>query len=94
MILNCISSHIDDDIMRNAHPLLFSEKERNAKLIVQMKDRITTISNPKTADEAPKSFTFDYSYWSHDKFHDGSAKCTQLPTCSIMLSLPCAKCHS
>ncbi|ETE60266.1 Kinesin-like protein KIF1C, partial [Ophiophagus hannah] len=28
------------------------------------------ITNPKQAKDAPKSFTFDYSYWSHTTEHD------------------------
>jgi hypothetical protein len=50
--------------------MFFREKSRNAKLIVQMKDNVTTLINPK-AEQETKSFTFDYSYWSHDKFHEG-----------------------
>ena len=30
-----------------------------------MKDATTTITNPEEADDV-RSFTFDYSYWSHD----------------------------
>ena len=44
----------------------FNKREvgRNAKLIIGMNGKTTTIINPEN-DEA-KSFTFDYSYWSFD----------------------------
>lgn len=35
-----------------------------AKLIVQMKNSSTIITNPD--DKTDKTFAFDYSYWSHD----------------------------
>lgn len=33
---------------------------------------MTTIANPETPNEEPKSFSFDYSYWSHDGFQEKS----------------------
>lgn len=33
-----------------------------------MSGATTTLINPEAPDEEPKSFTFDYSYWSHDGF--------------------------
>lgn len=44
------------------------EKARNASLIVEMNGATTKLINPEAPDEEPKSFTFDYSYWSHDGF--------------------------
>jgi len=38
----------------------------NAKLIIKMEGATTTIINPDSQE--PKTFTFDYSYWSHDGF--------------------------
>jgi len=40
------------------------EKERGAKLCVRMTDKATTMINPENKQE--KTFTFDFSYWSHD----------------------------
>ena len=40
------------------------EKERNATCCVRMNDKSTTLINPENQQE--KTFTFDYSYWSHD----------------------------
>lgn len=41
------------------------EISHNAKCVIQMQGNSTCISNPKQPKDAPKSFTFDYSYWSH-----------------------------
>uniref|UniRef100_A0AAR2JG55 Kinesin-like protein n=1 Tax=Pygocentrus nattereri TaxID=42514 RepID=A0AAR2JG55_PYGNA len=41
------------------------ETNRGAKCVIQMQDKSTCIINPKQPKDAPKSFTFDYSYWSH-----------------------------
>jgi kinesin family protein 1 len=47
------------------------EKDRNAKLIIGMEGQTTTIKDPEaTGDQTPRSFAFDYSYWSHDGFRD------------------------
>jgi hypothetical protein len=37
-----------------------------AKLVIQMDGNSTTILNPE--DNTPKTFAFDFSYWSHDQF--------------------------
>jgi len=42
------------------------EKDRDAKLVIDMQGPTTIISHPDTGEE--KKFTFDYSYWSHDEF--------------------------
>ncbi|KAK3605709.1 hypothetical protein CHS0354_013504 [Potamilus streckersoni] len=44
------------------------EIDREAKLIIQMKGQSTSIENPDARNEEPKTFSFDYSYWSHDGF--------------------------
>ncbi len=44
------------------------EKDRKAKMIIQMNGPSTKITNP--ADGDSKSFTFDYSYWSFDGSKD------------------------
>lgn len=46
------------------------ELNRKAKLVISMKGQSTYITDPSTAggEVEPKSFTFDYSYWSHDNF--------------------------
>ncbi|XP_038672588.1 kinesin-like protein KIF1A isoform X16 [Scyliorhinus canicula] len=45
----------------------FNSREigRDSKCIIQMSGNTTTIVNPKQPKETPKSFNFDYSYWSH-----------------------------
>ncbi|XP_067934246.1 kinesin-like protein KIF28 [Watersipora subatra] len=48
------------------------EKDRNAKCIINMNGQNTTIANPDTPKEEPKTFAFDYSYWSHDGFTEDS----------------------
>ena len=42
------------------------ETELKSKLIVDMKDKTTIITNPETGEK--KDFTFDFSFWSHDGF--------------------------
>ena len=44
------------------------EKQRNASLIIKMKDSTPEITDPQNPNEPPRKFTFDYSYWSHDGF--------------------------
>jgi len=39
------------------------EKERDARCIIEMAGGTTSITNPDTGEV--KSFSFDYSYWSH-----------------------------
>uniref|UniRef100_F6Q5L9 Kinesin-like protein unc-104 n=1 Tax=Ciona intestinalis TaxID=7719 RepID=F6Q5L9_CIOIN len=46
-------------------PFNSREKERKGKCIIQMNGATTVISNPKQPRDNPKSFNFDYSYWSH-----------------------------
>ncbi|XP_041031225.1 kinesin-like protein KIF1A isoform X8 [Carcharodon carcharias] len=46
-------------------PFNSREISRESKCIIQMSGNTTTIINPKQPKEAPKSFNFDYSYWSH-----------------------------
>lgn len=41
------------------------ERDRNAKLIIEMNGNSTTITNPDDSSDVRK-FAFDYSYWSHD----------------------------
>ncbi|XP_060097973.1 kinesin-like protein KIF1A isoform X9 [Heteronotia binoei] len=45
----------------------FNSREigKDSKCIIQMTGNTTTIINPKQPKETPKSFSFDYSYWSH-----------------------------
>jgi hypothetical protein len=52
-------------------PFNAREKERNAKCIIFMNGKTTTIRNPESGEE--KSYTFDYSYWSHDPRTDNFA---------------------
>eukprot|EP00002_Diphylleia_rotans_P023808 TRINITY_DN4688_c0_g1_i2.p1 TRINITY_DN4688_c0_g1~~TRINITY_DN4688_c0_g1_i2.p1 ORF type:complete len:1214 (+),score=278.54 TRINITY_DN4688_c0_g1_i2:125-3766(+) len=47
-------------------PFNSREKERNAKLIIQMEGQMTSIVNPMNDEK--KNFSFDFSYWSHDGF--------------------------
>ena len=35
-----------------------------------MKNNVTTVEDPDAPDETPKSFTYDYSYWSFDGFKE------------------------
>ncbi|KAJ8387422.1 hypothetical protein AAFF_G00156600 [Aldrovandia affinis] len=46
-------------------PFNSRETARDAKCVIQMQGSSTCISNPKQPKDAPKNFTFDYSYWSH-----------------------------
>ncbi|EDO44751.1 predicted protein, partial [Nematostella vectensis] len=46
------------------------ERARDAKLIVEMKGPTTMLTDPAAPNDDPKSFTFDYSYWSHDGFEE------------------------
>jgi kinesin family protein 1 len=49
-------------------PFNTREKDRGAKLIVEMKGATTKLHSADGSGEEPKTFTFDYSYWSHDGF--------------------------
>ncbi|XP_053115437.1 kinesin-like protein KIF1C [Hemicordylus capensis] len=51
-------------------PFNARETSRDAKCVIQMQGKTTCISNPKQAKDAPKNFTFDYSYWSHTSEED------------------------
>uniref|UniRef100_A0A671KQ79 Kinesin-like protein n=1 Tax=Sinocyclocheilus anshuiensis TaxID=1608454 RepID=A0A671KQ79_9TELE len=53
-------------------PFNSREINRGAKCVIQMQDKSTCIINPKQPKEAPKNFTFDYSYWSHSSVKDPS----------------------
>ncbi|XP_056420667.1 kinesin-like protein KIF1A isoform X2 [Hyla sarda] len=50
----------------------FNSREigKDSKCIIQMSGNTTTIVNPKQPKETPKSFSFDYSYWSHTSDED------------------------
>ncbi|XP_072169328.1 kinesin-like protein KIF28P [Diadema setosum] len=49
-------------------PFNSREKDRGAKCVIIMNGATTKIQNPEAPKDEPKSFTFDYSYWSHDGF--------------------------
>uniref|UniRef100_A0ABM5EKI6 plus-end-directed kinesin ATPase n=1 Tax=Pogona vitticeps TaxID=103695 RepID=A0ABM5EKI6_9SAUR len=46
-------------------PFNSRETSKESKCIIQMQGNSTSIINPKNPKEPPKSFSFDYSYWSH-----------------------------
>ncbi|XP_061113266.1 kinesin-like protein KIF1B isoform X2 [Conger conger] len=46
-------------------PFNSRETGKESKCIIQMQGNSTTILNPKNPKEPAKSFSFDYSYWSH-----------------------------
>uniref|UniRef100_A0A096MEW2 Kinesin family member 1C n=1 Tax=Poecilia formosa TaxID=48698 RepID=A0A096MEW2_POEFO len=46
-------------------PFNSRELGRNAKSVIQMQGNRSRISNPKQPKDGAKTFTFDYSYWSH-----------------------------
>eukprot|EP00163_Fabomonas_tropica_P030977 TRINITY_DN720_c0_g1_i9.p1 TRINITY_DN720_c0_g1~~TRINITY_DN720_c0_g1_i9.p1 ORF type:complete len:1000 (+),score=355.26 TRINITY_DN720_c0_g1_i9:680-3679(+) len=49
-------------------PFNTREKGFNSKCIIKMEGKATTITNPE--DQQTKTFSFDFSYWSHDGFDD------------------------
>uniref|UniRef100_A0A2K6UYZ3 Kinesin family member 1C n=1 Tax=Saimiri boliviensis boliviensis TaxID=39432 RepID=A0A2K6UYZ3_SAIBB len=51
-------------------PFNARETSQDAKCVVSMQGNTTSIINPKQSKDAPKSFTFDYSYWSHTSAED------------------------
>ncbi|XP_021099132.1 kinesin-like protein KIF1B isoform X11 [Heterocephalus glaber] len=51
-------------------PFNSRETSKESKCIIQMQGSSTSIINPKNPKEAPKSFSFDYSYWSHTSPED------------------------
>ncbi|XP_072012588.1 kinesin-like protein KIF1B isoform X26 [Engystomops pustulosus] len=46
-------------------PFNSRELSKESKCIIQMQGNSTSILNPKNPKEPAKSFSFDYSYWSH-----------------------------
>uniref|UniRef100_A0AAX7UJ45 plus-end-directed kinesin ATPase n=1 Tax=Astatotilapia calliptera TaxID=8154 RepID=A0AAX7UJ45_ASTCA len=46
-------------------PFNSREISKESKCIIQMQGNTTTILNPKAPKEPAKTFSFDYSYWSH-----------------------------
>ncbi|CAH3041179.1 unnamed protein product [Porites lobata] len=48
-------------------PFASRENNRRCRCIIGMHGATTTILNPRNPSEKPKSFTFDYSYWSHNE---------------------------
>uniref|UniRef100_A0A0P6JY08 Kinesin-like protein KIF1C n=1 Tax=Heterocephalus glaber TaxID=10181 RepID=A0A0P6JY08_HETGA len=51
-------------------PFNARETSQDAKCVVSMQGNTTSIFNPKQIKDVPKSFTFDYSYWSHTSAED------------------------
>ncbi|XP_035580532.1 kinesin-like protein KIF1C isoform X1 [Zalophus californianus] len=51
-------------------PFNARETSQDAKCVVSMQGSTTSIVNPRQSKDAPKSFTFDYSYWSHTSAED------------------------
>ena len=46
------------------------EINRNSTVIINMRGKITEISDPENPKGEPHIFSFDYSYWSHDDFKE------------------------
>uniref|UniRef100_A0A8C5NH73 plus-end-directed kinesin ATPase n=1 Tax=Gouania willdenowi TaxID=441366 RepID=A0A8C5NH73_GOUWI len=53
-------------------PFNTRETSKDSKCIIQMQGNTTTILNPKAPKEPAKTFSFDYSYWSHTTPEDPS----------------------
>ncbi|XP_035992558.1 kinesin-like protein KIF1B isoform X18 [Fundulus heteroclitus] len=53
-------------------PFNSREMGKESKCIIQMQGNTTTILNPKAPKEPAKTFSFDYSYWSHTTPEDPS----------------------
>nr|XP_033484689.1 kinesin-like protein KIF1B isoform X9 [Epinephelus lanceolatus] len=53
-------------------PFNSREMSKESKCIIQMQGNTTTILNPKAPKEPAKTFSFDYSYWSHTTPEDPS----------------------
>ncbi|XP_075898420.1 kinesin-like protein KIF1B isoform X4 [Nelusetta ayraudi] len=53
-------------------PFNSRETGKESKCIIQMQGNTTIISNPKAPKEPAKTFSFDYSYWSHTTPEDPS----------------------
>lgn len=47
------------------------EKQRKAKVIIDMPDGVRTVIRDPENPSNPKTFSFDHSYWSHDGFSEG-----------------------
>ncbi|XP_033639651.1 kinesin-like protein KIF28P [Asterias rubens] len=47
------------------------EKKMDANCIIKMHGNTTEITDPSNKQGAPKKFTFDQSYWSHDGYKEG-----------------------
>eukprot|EP00112_Aurelia_sp_Birch-Aquarium-sp1_P014219 Seg3055.2 transcript_id=Seg3055.2/GoldUCD/mRNA.D3Y31 product="Kinesin-like protein KIF28P" protein_id=Seg3055.2/GoldUCD/D3Y31 len=47
-------------------PFNSREKDRGAKLVIDMQGKMTIIKDPEQPNVPPKEFSFDFSYWSHD----------------------------
>ena len=58
-------------------------------LIIGMSGQSTTILDPSNPAEEPKSFSFDFSYWSHDGFSErpDGCMCEQHCICGDSLSI-------
>lgn len=54
-------------------PFNSREKDRGAKLVLEMVGALTQITDPDNPGNPPKEFTFDFSYWSHDGFQEDEA---------------------
>uniref|UniRef100_A0A8C4NH62 Uncharacterized protein n=1 Tax=Eptatretus burgeri TaxID=7764 RepID=A0A8C4NH62_EPTBU len=52
-------------VVVRVRPFNTRELSRGASCIISMSGNMTTIANPKQPKEAPKTFSFDFSYWSH-----------------------------
>lgn len=51
-------------------PFNSRERDRAAKCVLDMIGALTQITDPENPGNPPKEFTFDFSYWSHDGFHE------------------------
>uniref|UniRef100_H9GTH2 Kinesin family member 1B n=1 Tax=Anolis carolinensis TaxID=28377 RepID=H9GTH2_ANOCA len=65
-------------------PFNSRETGKESKCIIQMQGNSTSILNPKNPKEPPKSFSFDYSYWSHT-----SVRAYCLALCALQGMLYC-----
>uniref|UniRef100_UPI00358F0366 kinesin-like protein KIF1A isoform X2 n=1 Tax=Myxine glutinosa TaxID=7769 RepID=UPI00358F0366 len=57
-------------VVVRVRPFNARELSRGASCIIGMSGNTTTILNPKQPKEAPKTFSFDFSYWSHTTAED------------------------
>uniref|UniRef100_A0A803T3U3 Kinesin family member 1B n=1 Tax=Anolis carolinensis TaxID=28377 RepID=A0A803T3U3_ANOCA len=70
-------------------PFNSRETGKESKCIIQMQGNSTSILNPKNPKEPPKSFSFDYSYWSHTSVR---AYCLALSFVYFEQCKPCCVC--